>query len=98
MCSLESSADDSYLCLCLCSLLTGTGILGNWTIYSWYRTTFSIPSSWNPADRVMLNFGAVDYNATVFVNGVQVANNIGGFWSFDVDVTDALSANGTNEL
>lgn len=70
--------------------------MGNYTIHSWYRTTFDVPSSWT--DRVLLNFAAVDYQATVFVNEKQVANHTGGYWSFNIDITDQLNKNGTNEL
>ena len=35
--------------------------------YSWFQTTFDIPSSWKE-DNVVINFGAVDWEATVFVN------------------------------
>jgi Concanavalin A-like lectin/glucanases superfamily/Glycosyl hydrolases family 2, sugar binding domain/Glycosyl hydrolases family 2 len=58
----------------------------------WYRRTFSVPSSWqvgNP-QRLQLNFGAVDYDATVWVNGTEVATHRGGYDAFSVDVTDAL--------
>ncbi|KAL1610139.1 hypothetical protein SLS60_001804 [Paraconiothyrium brasiliense] len=79
---------------CLESALSG--VMGNWTIHSWYRTTFDVPSSWT--DRVLLNFGAVDYEATVFVNEQQVAHNVGGYWSFNTDITDHLNKNSTNEL
>jgi beta-galactosidase/beta-glucuronidase len=47
---------------------------------------------------VVLNFGAVDYEATVFVNGKNVTRHVGGYWSFNVDITDYLNDNGTNEL
>lgn len=80
----------------LCIAKSSTGIMGTWTLYSWYRTTFDIPSSWK--DRVVLNFGAVDYEATVFVNGKNVTRHVGGYWSFNVDITDYLNDNGTNEL
>lgn len=70
--------------------------MGNFTIHSWYRTTFDVPSSWT--DRTLLNFGAVDYEATVFINGKNVTHHVGGYWSFNVDITDYLSKNGTNEL
>jgi hypothetical protein len=35
--------------------------------YSWFQTTFTIPSDWQ-GENVVINFGAVDYEATVFVN------------------------------
>lgn len=73
-----------------------SGIQADSAIYSWYRTTFKVPSSWT-GDRVLLNFGAVDYEATVFVNGKEVAFNRGGYASFSVDVTEFLNG-GKNEL
>lgn len=74
-----------------------SGIQGEDMLYSWYQTTFSVPSSWN-GDRVLLNFDAVDYEATVFVNGRNATFNRGGYFAFSVDVTDILNANGSNEL
>jgi hypothetical protein len=35
--------------------------------YSWFRTTFEVSSDWQ-GDDIIINFGAVDYEATVFVN------------------------------
>jgi beta-galactosidase/beta-glucuronidase len=55
----------------------------------WYRRTFSIPEEW-AGKRVLLNFGAVDYRAMVWVNGVVVATHEGGHTPFHCDVTDAL--------
>lgn len=81
---------------CLESALSG--VMRNWAIWSWYRTSFTVPTSWPADERVLLNFGAVDYNATVFVNGKRVGYHIGGYWEFSFDVTDYLSKNGTNEL
>ncbi|KAF2267189.1 putative hydrolase [Lojkania enalia] len=81
---------------CLESALSG--IMNEYSTYSWYGTSFDVPSSWHAGDRVLLNFGAVDYQATVFVNGHNVGNHTGGYWSFTFDVTDFLKANGTNEL
>lgn len=79
---------------CLESALSG--IQGENTIYSWYRTTFKVPSNWT-GDRVLLNFGAVDYEATVFINGRTARFHRGGYFAFSVDVTDFLN-DGENEL
>ena len=38
----------------------------------WYRRTFDVPSKWRGKDRLVLNFGAVDYDTRVWVNGKQV--------------------------
>lgn len=80
------------------SLMLGPGVTGKGRIYSWYQTSFSIPSDWPTGDRVLLNFGAVDYEATVFVNGKNATFHRGGYFEFSVDVTSYLSANNTNEL
>lgn len=57
----------------------------------WYQRNFSIPTTW-PEGRVLLNFGAVDYSCTVWVNGVLVGTNRGGYTSFSLDITEALGA------
>jgi len=66
----------------------------------WYRRTFTVPAGWKVGQgtRLRLNFGAVDYDSKVFVNGVQVATHRGGYDAFDADVTDALKATGPQEL
>ncbi|MGI5498900.1 AbfB domain-containing protein [Lentzea sp. CA-135723] len=61
-----------------------------------YRRTFTVPSNWN-GRRVQLHFGAVDYEATVWVNGTQVTTHKGGYDRFEVDVTPQLNG-GTNEI
>ena len=44
-----------------------------------------------------MNFGAVDYEATVFVNGRKAGFHRGGYFAFTLDITGHL-ANGPNEL
>ncbi len=44
----------------------------------WYRREVTIPEAWRGRD-VLLHFQAVDYDATVWVNGVEVARHRGGF-------------------
>jgi beta-galactosidase/beta-glucuronidase len=55
----------------------------------WYRRIFRVPVAW-AGRRVLLNFGAVDYKATVWVNGIPVAWHEGGHTPFHADVTGAL--------
>ncbi|KAF2278897.1 putative hydrolase [Westerdykella ornata] len=81
---------------CLESALSG--VMESNRLYSWYRTHFDVPREWPAGNRVLLNFGAVDYEATVFVNGKKVTTHTGGYWSFTVDITDQLSKDGPNEL
>ncbi len=58
----------------------------------WYEREFDLaPEALGPGcARVLLHFGAVDYHATVWVNGVQVVEHEGGHTPFVADVTDAL--------
>ena len=62
----------------------------------WYRRSFTVPADWR-GDNVMLNFGAVDYEATVRVNGSVVGSHKGGFDAFGFDITPYLKP-GANEL
>lgn len=47
----------------------------------WYRRTVRVPASW-AGRRVLLHFGAVDHDATVWADGREVARHSGGFTSF----------------
>lgn len=61
-----------------------------------YRRHFSLPEGFN-VGRVLLHFGAVDYEAKVLVNGTVVTLHRGGYYPFYADVTDSLRE-GENEL
>ena len=65
--------------------------------HSWYRRTFTIPSSWS-GQRVLLNFGAVDWQATVWVNGRRIGTHRGGYDAFTMDLTAALRHSGVQEM
>jgi beta-galactosidase/beta-glucuronidase len=73
---------------CYQSKLSG---IGETTFHDivWYARTFE----YSPAgdERLLLHFGAVDYRATVWVNGTQVASHEGGHTPFSADVTHALA-------
>jgi len=68
--------------------------------HMFYRRTFQVPKSWNVGkdQRLRLNFGAVDYKTSVWVNGTKVADHTGGYDKFSADVTDALTGSGPQEL
>jgi beta-galactosidase/beta-glucuronidase len=55
----------------------------------WYRRTFHVPDDW-AGKRIHLHFGAVDYLASVWVNGELAATHEGGHTPFSTDITDAL--------
>lgn len=62
----------------------------------WYKRSFTVPQNWN-GQHVKLNFGAVDYETDVYVNGTKVGSHKGGYTSFSFDITDQLKP-GENEL
>ncbi|MCM3626607.1 glycoside hydrolase family 2 [Paenibacillus glycanilyticus] len=63
----------------------------------WYRRKLDIPKAFQ-GKRVVLHFGAVDYEAYVWLNGQLVASHEGGHTPFQADITDALRADGDNTL
>jgi beta-galactosidase/beta-glucuronidase len=54
-----------------------------------YRRSFRIPAEWR-GKRVLLHFGAVDWETVVFINGREVGRHRGGFTPFSFDITDCL--------
>ena len=52
----------------------------------WYRRHLLIPTL-AEAERLILRFGAVDYVATVWVNGICVGEHQGGYTPFAFDIT-----------
>ncbi len=55
----------------------------------WYRRAFTVPAGWK-GKRVLLNFGAVDYRARVWVNGQMAGEHEGGSVPFGFDITPLL--------
>ncbi|MFD4942606.1 PA14 domain-containing protein, partial [Streptomyces sp. NPDC058409] len=66
----------------------------------WYRRTFTVPKDWKVGSgkHLRLNFGAVDWQSEVYVNGKKVVEHKGGYDKFSADVTDALKPGRTQEL
>ncbi|WP_232538858.1 glycoside hydrolase family 2 protein [Chitinophaga tropicalis] len=62
----------------------------------WYKRSITKPDT-KGDKRVLLHFGAVDWQATVFVNGKEIGQHSGGYQNFSFDITDALKP-GSNEL
>ena len=63
----------------------------------WYEREFSVPKDW-AGSRIMLNFGAVDWKAEVYVNDELAGCHTGGYAPFSFDVTDLLLQGKTNSL
>ncbi len=63
----------------------------------WYRRTIAVPKSW-ATKRVLLHFDAVDWEATVWLDGKQVGVHRGGYSPFTFDVTEQLAGDRPHEL
>ena len=61
-----------------------------------YRRSFSLPPAWQ-GKRILLHFGAVDWQTTAWLNGSQLGTHQGGYLPFQFDLTPHLRA-GENEL
>jgi len=67
----------------------------------WYRTEFKTPAKSEKDGKVWLHFGGINYRADIWVNGRQVADKTavaGAYRTYDIDVTDYVSAGGDNVL
>ncbi|MFH5824218.1 glycoside hydrolase family 2 protein [Georgenia sp. AZ-5] len=60
----------------------------------WYRREVTVPQAWAGLD-VLLHFGAVDHDTTVWADGVEVARHRGGFTPFTADLTGLVAAGET---
>lgn len=62
----------------------------------WYRRSFVMPDL-GVSERALLHLGAVDFEATVWVNGLEVGSHRGGHTSFTCDITGALAQAGPDD-
>jgi hypothetical protein len=63
----------------------------------WYHRTFSLPEGWQ-GQNILLHFGAVDWETTVWVNGKELGHHRGGYDGFSFDATSALKPSGDQEI
>lgn len=65
----------------------------------WYRRALTVPNSWTgKGQRVLLHFGAVNWDSSVWLNGKRMGLHRGGFDGFEYDITDSLKSGDGNEL
>lgn len=76
--------------------LSGVGRKVDQDNYLWYRKKFFLDSCFE-GKNVILNFGAVDWECKVYVNGKLVIEHRGGYVPFSVDITAEI-VDGENEL
>ena len=71
------------------SMLSGVGkiVMPHQRLH--YRKKFTLPEGFKKS-RVLLHFGAVDQECSVFVNGIRVGGHKGGYLTFHFDITDSL--------
>ena len=55
----------------------------------WYHKTFSVPAAWKNK-KILLHFGAVDWEADVWINDIKAGNHQGGYTPFTIDITPFL--------
>ncbi len=63
---------------------------------AWYRRNFTVPDEWD-GQRIDLVFGAVDWEATVWINGQEACSHEGGYTPFRCDITEFVEDE-SNEL
>jgi beta-galactosidase/beta-glucuronidase len=74
-----------------------SGIGRTWLESAVYRRSIVVPSEWT-GSRVVLCFGAVWHRALVRIDGAIVGEHVGGYTSFEIDVTDHVTAGAEAEL
>ena len=82
---------------CIESALSGVGKSMMPDDRLWYRREFTLPEGWG-SDRIMLHFEAVDWSASVWINGAFVGAHQGAYDRFSFDITDYLTSGGTQEI
>ena len=63
----------------------------------WYKRTFSVPANWKNKD-IVLNYGAVDWKADVFINDILIGSHQGGFTPFSFNITPYLNGKNNQKL
>lgn len=63
----------------------------------WYKRTFTVPSNWK-SKKVLLHFGAVDWQSDIWINDIKVGTHKGGYTPFSFDVTPFLNKSGDQKL
>jgi beta-galactosidase/beta-glucuronidase len=78
---------------------TAASGIGDTSFYRrcWYRRIFESPEL-KEGERLLLHFGAVDWGATVWVNGALAICHEGGYTPFTADLTELLDPTGPQTI
>lgn len=79
------------------SALSGVGKAVKPDQYLWYRRSFVLAPAWD-RQRILLHFGAVDWDTRVWVNGHLVGAHQGGYDPFSFDISAILRDSGAQEI
>ena len=71
------------------SVLSGVGVIVQPDQYLHYRKTFTLPEGFDKG-RVLLHFGAVDQECSVYLNGRKLGEHRGGYLPFCFDMSEVL--------
>ena len=94
----KSEGFDSKIIIPFCPESSLSGVKYTDFINSiWYQRKITVPAAWT-GKKVLLHFGAVDYEATVYINGTKVAVHHGAGTSFAVDISPYVKAGETANL
>jgi hypothetical protein len=65
----------------------------------WYRRSFFLPKEWNTEKKsILIHFGAVDWQATVWVNNKKIGNHRGGYTPFTFEISEYIKCEHSNEV
>jgi len=63
----------------------------------WYSTTFDIPSDWKGRN-IILHFGAIDWQSSIWINDIKIGEHTGGYTPFSFDITPFLNLKGKQKI
>ena len=79
------------------SALSGVGKTVGQDSVLWYERSVSIPAAFRKST-VLMQFGAVDWQCDVYVNGKKVGTHQGGYDPFSFDITAALAKSNVQKI
>ncbi|MFW9938785.1 MAG: glycoside hydrolase family 2 protein [Candidatus Thorarchaeota archaeon] len=63
----------------------------------WYHRYFNLPSSWKGM-RILLHFGAIDWESTIWINNKEIGTHKGGYSPFYFDISNYIEMDKDNDL
>lgn len=85
----EKMSDQILVPFAVESSLSGVGKRVGAENVIWYKRSFKVPEDWAEKN-VLLHFGAVDWRAEVYLNGIIIGTHEGGYAPFSFDITPFL--------